>query len=68
MKKCPSCGSIAGVYWKDYGTVFEYHQDFGGSIEQREVVDTTNTTTAPVYCRCLSCNKRFKIEDIEGHS
>ena len=44
---------------------FEYHQTFGGSIEQREVVETTNKTPPPIYCRCLDCNKRFKIKDVE---
>ena len=64
--KCPKCGSVAGVYWNDYHNTFNYHQVFGGSIEQREVVETTNNTTIPIYCRCLNCDKRFKIKDIES--
>ncbi len=64
-KKCPNCDSDAGVYWNDHGNTFEYHQVFGGSVEQREVVKTTNSTTLPTYCRCLSCDKRFEIKDIE---
>ena len=63
--KCPNCGSPEGVYWNDSGNTFLYNQSFGGSIEEREVMTTTNKTSPVIYCRCLYCDKRFKIKDIE---
>jgi hypothetical protein len=64
MDKCPNCGGVDGVEWKDYGNIYTYQLDFGGSLEMREVVHVENKTKTPVYCRCVNCGKRFKINDV----
>ena len=62
-KKC-KCGSTL-VYWYDYGKTYEYIQTIGASIEEREVTEVHDTRLGPIYCRCVECNKRYKILEIE---
>ena len=66
MTECPHCGGTDGVEWKDYGNVYTYHQDFGNSIERREVVTINNINALPVWCKCMDCGKRIRIKDIEA--
>lgn len=63
---CPHCGGTSGFTWKDYGITHEKIQVWGGSIEQREVVDMVYTRRAPVWARCIDCKKRVKIDKSEA--
>ncbi len=63
IEQC-SCGSTM-VGWSDYGKIYQYFQTMGNGPEEREVSEVLDTKQAPIYCRCMNCNKRFKITDIE---
>lgn len=65
MNKCPYCGGIDGVEWRDYGNIITYQQTFGGGIESREAVSMENKSLAPKYCRCQNCGKRLLIDKVE---